>query len=305
MCQFSRPYDRVRPLRVAPGGTGYVNRLYALRGFPDELAQQVEEKFFKVVDDGAAVALGLFEAHGSSAKLSVNQRSAWSRFLLSLLARAPEDVEAFREVWAAQTADFSPEAEAEYAATRGPADPATLAEFAAGRPLADREREVFQAFISLMDNPSIGGRLNGHPFRVLDMPAEAPELLTSDRPIVRNHSGLGAPQGHMALPIGPRRLFVTAPDRGYLDTVERFDRRRLAMEMNRQVVQHAKDYAYGRTDEALPFVQKHFGTLQEPRLITMAMIDRMRKRAADEAERSRGTGWHALLAANVRSSERG
>ena len=299
LCEFSRPYDVVKPKRVAPGGTGYVNRLYALRGFPEELAQQVEEQFFKVVDNGAAEALESLEREGSASKLSINQRSAWSRFLLSLLSRTPEDVTAFREVWERHLSNVSVEAQRGYEAGRGRDDPATLAELLAARPLAEREQDLFEAFMRLMDNPSLGGRLNGHPFRVLDFPGDI-ELLTSDRPIVRNHSGLGAPGGHLAIAIGPRRLFVTSPEVSFLDAVEQQGRRSLAVEMNRSVVRQAKLYAYGRTDDGLEFVRKHFATVEEPRLISLSMLDRMRQRENKHKLESRPDGWHALLASNTK-----
>lgn len=303
LCEFSRQRDLVLPRRTAPAGTGYVDRLYALRGFPEHLAHQVEEKFFRAVDSSAADALRVLEGGGSTPRLTVAQRSAWSRFLVSLLSRTPEDLIACREVWPKHISYVSDDAERDYAARRRPEDAATLRELMSSIPSAEAERFMLEGFINLMDNPSLGAKLNALPFRVIVFPETAPELMTSDRPVIRNHMGLGARGGHLALPIGPRRLFVCAADPALLDGLANANRSNLARECNRIVTRHAVRLVFARTDQNLGFVRKHFAATVEPRLIHARMTDRIRERERDRriSQEKPREDQHALLATNLKS----
>jgi hypothetical protein len=287
LCEFSRPFSQVKPRRTSPGGTGYVERLYALSGFPADLEHQVEERFFKSVDQLASDAMDALEHDGSNAQLDVDHRSAWSRFMVSLLTRCPEDLADFRFVWTSTMRNFSPEAEEEYRKTRGPGDPRTFDEYyRTRRALPERERDMFTALIGLIDNPSLGQRLNSYQFEVINFPDDVPELLTSDRPIIRNHSGLAAPGGHIALPIGPRALFVTAPRTDVLVNLKNADRGELAEASNLEVVRHAARFAYASSDRVLEFVKAHFGTVPEPRLIAQQKL-RAVERLITEAQPDR------------------
>ncbi|RWO35013.1 MAG: DUF4238 domain-containing protein [Mesorhizobium sp.] len=71
LCEFSRPYDhRVKPRRTHPAGTGYEENLYSMQGFEPELAQQIEERFFKFTDSLAADALDRLVTKGVGGRLA-------------------------------------------------------------------------------------------------------------------------------------------------------------------------------------------------------------------------------------------
>lgn len=97
LVEYSRPEYKLISKYTTPENTGFERRLYEMRGFSSELAQQVEEKFFKPVDTKASEALALLEQLGHTAEWTDETRSAWSRFIVSLLLRCPEDIETFRE----------------------------------------------------------------------------------------------------------------------------------------------------------------------------------------------------------------
>ena len=102
LCEFSRPYGpRVKPRRTAPSGTGYEDWLYGIRGAKPDVANVVEQRFFKVMDDQAARVLDRLEIEGPGGDWSISERSAWARFLLSLALRAPSDVATLRNHWEA------------------------------------------------------------------------------------------------------------------------------------------------------------------------------------------------------------
>ncbi len=57
ICEFSKPHDRVKPRKVHPTGTAYMDGLNAVHGLPREEEQYLEDVFYKTADDDAARAL--------------------------------------------------------------------------------------------------------------------------------------------------------------------------------------------------------------------------------------------------------
>ncbi len=99
---------------------------------------------------------------------------------------------------------------------------------------------------------------------VLNIPARAPTLLTSDRPVLRT-SNIAGPQGHIALPIGPRLLFISSPDADFLNRVLKADQIGLAREVNRQVVEGAAKFVYSADDKQDRFIGNRFGMAPQSR----------------------------------------
>ncbi|MCT7376327.1 DUF4238 domain-containing protein [Chelativorans salis] len=280
LTEYSNPYQRkiaVKP--VTAERTGYEERLYELKGYEPTLAQQVEETFFKPVDTWASNSLDMLEAHGHYAPWDNQSRSAWSRFILSLLLRCPEDIAMFREWWHEDFSATDAEAEARYQAVREPSDPETFSEYLAGQPLAKKERHQFDVFYTLVDHENVGSTLNGMHWRVLQTVPHAPTLLTSDRPVIR--TPLGAKDAHVVLPIGPRQIWIGGSDADFLEQVRLADPVRLVKEVNRQVVEGAKWYVWGADASHLRFVENRFGRNPQPRLMESVVA---RRRAAVAAK---------------------
>lgn len=272
MVQFSRPYDSVVAKRVHPNGTGYVNRLYELRGFPERTAQVVEERFLKPADSLAADALSILETENWQSVLSDRRRSAWSRFIISLLMRCPEDIAVMREYWNLVFEEADPEAAAHYLTIRAESDPATLSEYISQAPLAERERGFLRAFLELVDNANVGHFLNGMPAVVIDTSSCGIELLTSDRPVIMTN-GLNNDEGHLALPIGPKRLFLSAHREALITSLLNDGIEHLVRAANRVVVRGAKKYVYARNEDDASFVQKNMSADVQPRLIENMLRD--------------------------------
>ncbi len=94
--RFSKPYrGKLIIDRVGPSSTAYVENLYALRGLPENLAQQVEQKFLSPADNSAAVALRMLHKE-LPLKWTNSTRTGWARFLFGLLVRMPEHIEQFK-----------------------------------------------------------------------------------------------------------------------------------------------------------------------------------------------------------------
>ena len=82
LCEFSKPYDRVKPRRTHPDGTAYVDGLNTVEGLPPAEAQYLETVFFQIADDTAAQALKILLSP-TPWNLTPKVRSGWSRFIMS------------------------------------------------------------------------------------------------------------------------------------------------------------------------------------------------------------------------------
>ena len=106
LCEFSEPYDRVKPRMTHPRGTGYVDGLNTVEGLPPAEARFLEDVFFQIADDAAAQALKMLLSP-SPWNFTTKMRSGWSRFIMSLMVRNPESVQKYKEVavhWGARKA---------------------------------------------------------------------------------------------------------------------------------------------------------------------------------------------------------
>ncbi len=266
LCEFRR-HDRVGLVRrwTAPGGTGYEPDLYALPGLPPRLSQQVENVFMARSDQSASDALNLMY-RGRGRSWSVSERSGWSRFLTSLLLRNPEELAIFKrrfvETWTSTTADL----ETQYQEAWIPGTPTSFAEWLAAVDPNVIEQHSMQVLINIIDSPLLGAQMNDLSWAVRDTRDAAYEFLTSDRPVVRTN-GLALPGGHFALPVGPRKLFVAAPDRRTLNRLAEARSDVIVAQVNEQVVAHAVKYVYATDERQRRFIQRRMSSRQAPSIV--------------------------------------
>lgn len=274
LCQYSRPRDGVVPNRRHPTATGFADRLYELSGLEPRLANAVETKFFSPVDNAASEALTLMEAEGNRARWDTTRRSGWAVFLHSLLLRAPEDVSEFKDTWRyLMRADELGQWEERYQEVRGPEDALTFREHVENLPNDMHDRSAMNALVSMMDGGKVAKKIHHMLWHVIDTSDADFDLLTSDRPVIRTN-GLMVEGGHLALPIGPRKLFVAARDEAALRLILARSRRQLVRECNRQVCDYAVKFVYGVDDSQLSFVGKHFATKNQPRVAQASVRQR-------------------------------
>lgn len=264
LCQFSKFSGVVKPLRRSPKATGFVDGLYQLQGFPSDLEQQIESRFFQPVDSLAADALR--SLNQGVIPSDTRSRSAWTRFLLSLLLRCPEDIDIHKKWWSTEFRRTDEIEELKYQSRRTASDPKTFSEYLSTRPIHEIEIQGYRALIKLIDNARAGQTINDMYWSVVRFTENCVPLMTSDRPIIRTN-GLLKPNGHLAIPINPRHLFVAARDPKLLETVHRSNFTQVAKEINRHVVRSAVRFSYALDDNHAAFVRKHFGTVPQPRLL--------------------------------------
>jgi hypothetical protein len=237
--EFSRPYkDKVKPRNVDPDGTGYVRGLYRMPGVADEHAEIIEQTFFKLVDDQAAIALQkLFKNEMTG--WSLDLRKSWTLFLLSMFMRSPKIVadalaaitEGLPEQWA--------EIQTKWAIDK-PDEP----------PMEDFNSTFAQQYSLLalrrfIANDEIGLLILGMIGGTMDLSKTPYRLLTSDRPVIMTN-GLGYTTSHLALPLSPTMLFVATNTQEMMDELRAMGRHDLARNCNRWTVRHAVKYVWAQ-----------------------------------------------------------
>src|SRR5258708_6561819 len=183
VCEYSRPYREVKPRWTHADGTGYVRGLYTIPSNDDpRVTEYIEREFLKVTDDGAARVLQMLRSR-KEIEWTSETRSAWSRFIVSLLIRNPEYV---RRLAAEVVGFFDPDNEEvneRYRAIKQPDDPETYTEHIArtGHP-AGRASAI--AVQKLIDSRLMGEHLNKMRWTVVWIDPPRRTLLTSHRPII-------------------------------------------------------------------------------------------------------------------------
>jgi hypothetical protein len=252
---YTRPRGAVFRKEVSPRATGYERDLYSFPGLGEELSHFLESVFLQQNDSVAAVALRKLIAREKTGWTS-DLRSSWSRFLLGFLIRHPDP---FAELKAAAYDHWlkpDPATKAEYDKIRRPEFPLTFEEYVESIPgLADKIRiRLLQA---AMDNERLGTRLNAMIWDTIDVSASEDTLLTSDWPLDKN---LPAENGHIAVPVGPAKLFVGVYKQWVLDELRRVPPKRLVHNVNKTVVARARRHVWSCDDRQRPFIDKHMST---------------------------------------------
>lgn len=258
LCEFSRPHKVVKPRRTHPDGTGYVRGLNTMPGLPPAVASYLETHFFQIADDAAARALQKLLGRAPWT-FTDDERSGWSRFLVSLVIRNPESMERHKVAAKKLYEEALPKLEAHYAARKLPTDPPTYEEYAAARSDNPASRAGAILIQSIIDSPNIGNWIVRMRWMVMH-DARPPFLfLTSDRPLTVTN-GIIHPNSQIILPISPRHVFIATNNvqtENFVKDV--MSRQQLIQQVNERVTKQSRKFVYGYDDAQLRFVSKRLG----------------------------------------------
>ena len=265
LCCIRKVYGKIVAEPKTPTGTGYVHDGYITAHVPEVDSQRVETAFFSPLDNDAALELQRMLAGDPRIRTS-EERSAWTRFVISLLFRHPAAVESLKAHFVQMHGEALRGVQAEFPGSAISLDPVHTS-VAASNMLTE-----------IIDNNRVGPTIFGMKWVIVDVSQSKLPLMTSDRPIVMP-LGLGDPDCHIALPISPKKLFIAAHD-------DRFKQLRpgqettVVMAINKAVVMQAAEFVWAVDDQQLAFVKKHMGTAGERPLLTpeaqKAVIDAAR-----------------------------
>lgn len=271
--EYKKPYgDKVKPRKTHPKATGFIFRLYAFEGLADDLVHEFESKFLSPVDSQAAQALYAMQADRA---FSNTQRLAWASFLATLLSRMPEDMElvkkSIRELAQVVLPGFKPIFD-----ILKPESETRTFQHLSNELMENSDQRAIEFVGRVMSSEKLVRGIAGMEWSILTLHGAKFELLTSDRPVIYTHV-LGNDQSHIALPIGPRRLFLAAKDRKLINRLQESDDSALAAVVNAGVVGAAVNYVYGSNDSQLRFVQNRMGKSK-----VQTLMERMRDIQRDQ-----------------------
>ncbi|WP_226622544.1 DUF4238 domain-containing protein [Brucella anthropi] len=256
--------DGLSVRKGAPKSTGYLSRLYSMKNVPVEDAADIEREFFAPADNLAERAMHALR--NGRLIYGNNFREAWAQFVMGLLIRCPEDLDLLRGNWLNYLVEVPPHWETIYNQTRKPGDPTTLAEKLKTVSPAAEESSMFRAFLHLFNHQNVLNFVKSMRWFVLDVTAANWSLLTSDRPVVRTN-GLQNPGGHIALAIGPTKLFCGALDIQTEKNIRRITPNALVRTYNRQVVEGAARFVYSLDRDQDTFITRWFGKNPQQRIV--------------------------------------
>lgn len=254
--RFQKPTaGKVVEHRKPTRAVGFLERLYEIPDFPPETAQSIEQGFMKSLDDAAAIAHKLLLAKNFAAMNQAN-RSAWTRFLLSLFLRTPDNLAAYKAGFSAVYNTPTPDIQAKYEAQKSPHDPPTAEEFLAlHQPMAPLTAALTQ-LPHVMQNKGFGQHVIQMGWSVAEVHSGA--FLISDEPLIMSN-GLGKADGHLAMPISPTKLFIATVNEKTLKTITGQGEREIIRMVNEQVVGRAKHFVGAHDTSQKRFIENRFG----------------------------------------------
>jgi hypothetical protein len=257
LCEFSRPYDRVKPRMTHPTGAGYERDLYHVPGLSPANQYGVEDKFMKKVDQLACDALQIL-LHGDGSEFTIETKSGWARFILSLLQRNPEKTAWAKAQWKNAYDLRMVQVEEQYDELRTPSAPRTYAELRAKMDGLGYEKSSAIFLQQIIDMPNAGAHINNMRWSILTIDKPGFTFLTSDRPVVMSN-GIKYPDSYIILPIGPRRMFLSVNTPEAEQQFHELALHKLVRAVNDKVVLQAQKYVYDTNDRQLRFVENRPG----------------------------------------------
>jgi hypothetical protein len=184
LCEMKRINGNVVPRRTHPNATGFQKNLYRTDGVGAEHEQHLEMNFMKPLDTAAERALKKIMS-GNSTPWNSEERSAWTRYILSLMFRNPHAVQEVRchvrEMWGAGIKPLRDN----YADRRLPTDPGTFEDYHARTHPSAAEIGATNLLTEIIDNDRLGPTIFDMHWSRVPLTGSKFSLLNSDRPLDR------------------------------------------------------------------------------------------------------------------------
>jgi Protein of unknown function (DUF4238) len=258
VCLYSRPYKRAHVQRKHPKGVGYQRDLYTVTNTDAAVATYLERQFFKTTDDLGSKALAVIEA-GQWQPMDTRIRSGWTRFIMSLLHRNPEQIGTSLQTVSRYVMILKPQYQRLYQDKKDANHPLTFEEFWHSILPEVVGRTWIKLIQTTVDSKLTGQHFNSLIWRVLDFKSSY-TFLTGDRPIIMTN-GMVKNDSHLAIPIGPRKLFVAAHTTDLADALVRDKADDVVTFVNDKIARQARRFCIGINDSQLSFFVKRFGEM--------------------------------------------
>jgi len=261
---FRRPDGLIVSKRMHRKATGYAIDLYKLPGVAPAEKYTMESAFMAPIDDEAVRARDLLL--GDMAPAGGRTRSAWSRFILSMILRSPEEVAAFKKYYTDLVPTLHPEFQATRPAMREGSNPTRDEGRIVSFDSSHIERSAMFAITTFIEHPPALDLFQSMHWMIIDTRSVRRRLMTSDRPVMLTH-GMLQYAGHYALPISPTRLFLAATNIDFAKQFASMPRSKIVRVINRLVVGQARKYVYAVDGTHLVEVRREMGKQPAPTIL--------------------------------------
>lgn len=209
---------------------------------------------FKIVDQRASDASD-YMLTNEITDLTTDLRYAFTRLLISFFHRTPDRVEALTEKIAD---DFEPVLEGIMADLRSGAGGRVptnneLEKLAADLRKDARTRMWGRSLARLINSDLLSPAIMNMHWSIRRLRSLSHELLTSDKPLITTN-GFKHKEGHLALPLGPRILFIATNNEETTRAILAQSDNQLGRTVNDQIVKQAVSFVYGVNDRQKAFV---------------------------------------------------
>ncbi|TCA18563.1 DUF4238 domain-containing protein [Rhizobium leguminosarum bv. viciae] len=231
-----RKHVGVKGRWTGPKGTGYEKFLYDSK---DGRSHSLEATFFEPTDSLAAVAMATFFSKGPDLDWTPRLRSAWTRFLMTMMMRHPEDLETFRRTMWEDWTNLTEEMKQAYLSQKPGNFAGTAEEWWESNRDELMETAMLRTLRGLMDNANVGAVINGMAWNTAILEPATVPLLTSDRPVLTTTS-LTEEDAFIIMPLSPTRLFVAVRREETMATIRGWSIDELVQIVNDEVVARAE-----------------------------------------------------------------
>jgi hypothetical protein len=253
---YQRYGSKLSILRKSPKGVGYVEELYSIPSETDPAKRQrVESQFMRGLDNDAADALTFMEQQG--APRDPRRRLGWTRFITSLIHRAPRRLDHFRQRLAEEQNLMLETLKTAYPQKRGPNDPATYEEYVALNELRLAGWSHAEFLQTMIDSEKIQSTIYNMFWNKIDLNRLNFPLLTGDLPLIRSN-GLGIKGGFLILPISPSSFFIAANRTEVITSFTSQPAKRLGRALNDSIVRQSEIVIIAPNERQTDFINKRF-----------------------------------------------
>ncbi|MES1179751.1 MAG: DUF4238 domain-containing protein, partial [Hyphomicrobium sp.] len=256
---FSRPHagKLVFSTKLTPKGTGFERNLYALRGAVPNQRHIIEATFFTPMIDTPASEVMPKLLAGKVATITDGERSAFTRYVLSLRVRHPDAVAFTRKTGAPHFIEELRKNPEEYKALVNHLGADTLED------VVDREWPslIHQDFgmltlPDLITDEKLGERLFRMPWWTHDVSKGKCNLLLGDRPVIIE-GGLDKGPYIAITPLSPWKLLFICNHLPTIDRWRKMSHDEVAKAVNKATVQCAASRVYAADNRHEALVEKY------------------------------------------------
>lgn len=272
---YRRPYRQVISDPKFPVQVAFEEDLYRVPFVPDDVKDLLETKFFKRIDQEGSDVIAKLEKTGPDI-LTQTERFSWAIFLVALMQRHPIQVQHLAQSTENNIKRLLEAKKDRYYRDRKENDMRSFEDFLLE--VLESEQTAQQKKIAIQSGiliPRTITWIGNASMAVADFD-RGHTLLTSDRPVVMTN-GLIHQHSHIALPIGPRRLFVAAQSVDVLRQI--LTQNSLIERLNDIVVRQAEEFVFGSDSSHLAFVERRLKKTERQRC-----AGRGRKKRKDSAK---------------------